>query len=430
VYRPARHASVHLRATIPSSDVPGGATRRRYNVGSQGAVERATRLTAAVDIKEDQLNQVRRPPTRRLVGIAAIGLAFALVAAGCGKKSNNQPVTAGNQGGSAKSLSGAGATFPQPIYEKWFSDFAQTDQGKGVQVNYQAIGSGGGIKQFTAGTVDFGATDSPMKDDELQAAEQKGGTVIHVPTVLGSIVVTYNLPDVRQPLKMDGQLIGDIFLGKVKSWNAPEIAKLNAGVTLPNLPILTVHRSDSSGTTGNFTKFVAATNKEFDAKIGAGKEVKWVGGVAGKGNDGVTANVQQTKGAVGYVELNYALKNNLKFAEVKNAAGRFVTASVASTTAAANDLSSVPDDFRASLVNAKSPDAYPIATWTFLIVHQRQANADKGRNLAGLLWYMTHDAQSSAKDLGYAPLPDTVVPKIETKIRSITDSGGNALYAG
>src|SRR6266705_2573947 len=380
--------------------------------------------------KEDQLHQVRKPPMRRLIGIAAVGLAFVLVAAGCGKKSNNQPVTAGNQGGNAKSLSGAGATFPTPVYEKWFADFARTDPGKGVQVNYQSIGSGGGIKQFTAGTVDFGATDSPMKDDEVQAAEQKGGTVIHVPTVLGSIVVSYNLPGVQQPLKMDGQLIGDIFLGKVKSWNAPEIAKLNAGVTLPNLPILTVHRSDSSGTTGNFTKFVADTNKEFDSRIGAGKEVKWVGGGAGKGNDGVTANVQQTKGAVGYVELNYALKNNLEFAEVKNAAGKFVTPSVESTTTAASDLSSVPDDFRKSLVNSKSPDAYPIATWTFLVVFQKQQDATKGRTLAGLLWYVTHGAQTSAASLDYAPLPQGVIPKIEAKIKSITGPDGKVLYAG
>jgi phosphate transport system substrate-binding protein len=364
---------------------------------------------------------------RRMLGAAALGLAFALVAAGCG--SSSTPVTAGNQpGGDAKSLSGAGATFPQPIYEKWFSDFASTDQGKGVQVNYQAIGSGGGIKQFTAGTVDFGATDSPMKDDEQQAAVQKGGTVLHIPTVLGSIVVAYNLPGLQQPLKMDGQLIGDIFLGKVKSWNAPEIARLNPGVTLPNLPILTVHRSDSSGTTGNFTKFVAGENADFDTKVGAGKEVKWVGGVAGKGNDGVTANLQQTKGAMGYVELNYALENNLEFADVKNSAGKFVTPSVASTTAAAEDVSAIPPDFRASLVGSKAPNAYPIATWTFLIVFQKQADAAKGRTLTKLLWYLTHGAQSSAKDLDYAPLPQSAIPKIEEKIKSITDSSGKPLY--
>jgi len=371
------------------------------------------------------LYQIRSLRARRLLATVAVGLATVLVAAGCGK--SNKPVTAAN-GGGAKSLSGAGATFPDPIYEKWFSDFGAKNSG--VQVNYQPLGSGAGISQFTAGTVDFGATDSPMKDDELAAAEAKGGTVIHIPTVVGAIVVTYNLPTVTQPLKMDGQLIGDIFDGKVKNWNDPGVAAQNSGVKLPNQAILTVHRSDSSGTTGNFTKFVAASNSDFNSKIGAGKDVKWIGGVGGKGNDGVTAAVKQTTGAVGYVELNYALKNNLAFANVKNAAGTYITPSIDSTTAAANDLSGVPDDFRASLVGSKDPAAYPIATWTFLIVFQKQADAAKGKTLTNLLWYMTHDAQASAKDLYYAPLPSAAIPKIEAKIKSITGPDGTALFTG
>ena len=362
--------------------------------------------------------------TRRLLGLVALSLAVAIAAAACG---GNKAVTAGSSG-NGKQLSGAGATFPAPIYQKWFSDFGKANGG--VQVNYQAIGSGGGIQQFTAGTVDFGATDSPMKDDELAAAQQKGGTVIHIPTVVGAIVVTYNLPDVQQPLKMDGQLIGDLFLGKVKKWNDPEIAKQNSGVNLPDLPILTAHRSDGSGTTANFTQFVGDYNSEFKDKVGVGKEVKWAGGVGGKGNDGVAAAVKQTKGAVGYVELNYALTNNLKFADVKNAAGRYVTPSIDSTTAAAADLSAVPADFRAGLVNSKSADAYPIATWTFLIVFQKQKDDAKGKTLTNLLWYVTHDAQSSAKDLSYSPLPSSVIPKIEDKIKSITGPNGNALYTG
>jgi phosphate transport system substrate-binding protein len=370
------------------------------------------------------LYQFRSLGARRLLATVAVGLATVLVAAGCGKSS--KPVTASN-GGGAKSLSGAGATFPDPIYEKWFADFGAKN---GVQVNYQPLGSGAGISRFTAGTVDFGATDAPMKDSELAAAEAKGGTVIHIPTVLGAIVVTYNLPGVSQPLKMDGQLIGDLFLGKVKTWNDPEIAAQNPGVSLPDQAILTVHRSDSSGTTANFTAFVAATNRDFNAKIGAGKDVKWVGGIGGKGNDGVTAAVKQTKGAVGYVELNYALKNHLPFADVKNAAGNYVTPSIQSTTAAANDLSGVPDDFRKSLVNAKDPDAYPIATWTFLIVYQKQKDAAKGKTLTSLLWYVTHDAQASAQDLYYAPLPQAVIPKIEAKIKSITGPDGTALFTG
>ncbi len=369
--------------------------------------------------------QFRSLGARRLLATVAVGLATVLVAAGCSK--SNKPVTAGSSGG-AKSLSGAGATFPDPIYEKWFADFGAKNSG--VQVNYQPLGSGAGISQFTAGTVDFGATDSPMKDSELSAAEAKGGTVVHIPTVLGAIVVTYNLPAVSQPLKMDGQLIGDIFDGKVKNWNDPEIAAQNSGVSLPNQAILTVHRSDSSGTTANFTKFVAATNSDFNTKVGTGKDVKWIGGVGGKGNDGVTAAVKQTKGAFGYVELNFALKNKLPFADVKNAAGQYITPSIQSTTAAANDLSAVPDDFRASLVNSKDPAAYPIATWTFLIVFQKQTDAAKGKTLVNLLWYLTHDAQSSAQSLYYAPLPTQVIPKIEAKIKSITGPDGTTLFTG
>ncbi|HZD03072.1 MAG TPA: phosphate ABC transporter substrate-binding protein PstS [Actinomycetes bacterium] len=371
------------------------------------------------------MHHVRVPKVRRMLGLVALGLAAALVAAGCGS-SDNGPVTAGNSGG-AKSLSGAGATFPAPAYEQIFADFGGKN---GVQVNYQAIGSGGGISQFTAGTVDFGATDSPMKDDELQQAEAKGGTVIHVPTMLGAIVVTYNLPQVTQTLKMDGQLIGDIFLRKVKNWNDQAIAAQNAGVTLPDKPILTAHRSDGSGTTDNFTKFVAAHNAEFMSKVGQGKEVNWVGGVGGKGNDGVTAAVKQTDGAVGYVELNYALTNNLKFADVKNSAGQYITPSLDSTSAAASDLSAVPADFRASLVDSKAADAYPIATWTFLIVFQKQSDAAKGRTLANLLWYTTHEGQAPAKTLDYAPLPTSVVPKIEATIKGITGPDGAALYTG
>ncbi len=378
------------------------------------------------------MDQLRKPRAPRLLGVAALGLAVALVAAGCGGSKSNQPVTAGNQrsSGGATSLSGAGATFPNPIYQRWFADFASTPKGKGVQVNYQSIGSGGGIKQFTAGTVDFGATDAPMKDDELKAAEAKGGTVIHIPTVLGAIVVTYNLAGLPAPLKLDGQLIGDIFLGKVKRWNDPAIAAQNPGVGLPDLPTATVHRSDSSGTTANFTRFVAATSPAFAVQVGAGKEVRWVGGVGGKGNEGVTAAVQQTKGAVGYVELNYALSNHLAFADVRNAAGRYVTPTIASTSAAAADVSAIPADFRASLVDSKVPDAYPIATWTFLLVYQKQSDAAKGRTLANLLWYVTHDAQPTAKTLQYAPLPTTVIPKVESKIKLLTGPDGSPLYTG
>jgi len=401
---------------VPAWDIWG-----HYNVLDDVLVKSIVKRFA----RGGNVDHVRSPRARRLLGVIALGLAVAVVAAGCGS-SGSKPVTAGNSGG-AKSLSGAGATFPAPIYEKWFADFGSRD---GVQVNYQAIGSGGGITQFTQGTVDFGATDAPMKDDEQQAAEQKGGTVLHIPTVVGAIVVTYNLPGVSQPLKMDGQLIGDIFVGNVKNWNDKAIAAQNPGVSLPDKAILTVHRSDGSGTTANFTKFVAAHNPDFSSKVGEGKEVKWVGGVGGKGNDGVTAGVKQTEGAVGYVELNYALTNHLKFADVKNAAGKYITPSIDSTTAAAADTSAVPPDFRVSLVDSKAADAYPIATWTFLIVFQKQKDAAKGKTLTNLLWYATHDAQGQAKSLYYAPLPTSVIPQVEARIKSVTGPDGAVLYTG
>jgi phosphate transport system substrate-binding protein len=358
---------------------------------------------------------------KRHVATLVVGLAVALVAAGCGGGGSG-----GSSGGEAKSLQGAGATFPEPVYTKMFEELASKD---GIQVNYQAIGSGGGITQFTNKTVDFGATDSPMKDDELTKA---GGpdAVVHVPTVLGAIVVAYNLDGLSAPLKLDGQTIGDLFLGKIKTWNDPAIAKLNPGVTLPSANVTIVHRSDSSGTTGNFTKYMAGENAEFDSKVGSGKEVPWPTGVGGKGNDGVAAAVGQNKGAVGYVELQYAAANNLKFADVKNKAGEFITPSVESTSAAAGDLSKVPADLRASLVDADTKGAYPIATWTFIIAYTKQADAAKGKALVNTLWFMTHDGQAQATALSYAPLPDAARAKAEEKIKSILGPDGKALYAG
>ena len=359
----------------------------------------------------------------RLTGTLVVGLAIALVAAGCGGGGGS---SSGGGGGEAKSLQGAGATFPEPVYTKMFEELASKN---GIQVNYQAIGSGGGITQFTNKTVDFGATDSPMKDDELTKA---GGpdAVVHVPTVLGAIVLAYNLDGVSAPLKLDGQTIGDLFLGKIKTWNDPAIAKLNGGAKLPSTNVTIVHRSDSSGTTGNFTKYVAAENKEFDSKVGSGKEVNWPTGVGGKGNDGVAAAIGQNKGSIGYVELQYAASNNLKFADVKNKSGEFITPSVESTSAAASDLSSVPPDLRASLVDSSSKGAYPIATWTFIIAYTKQEDAAKGKALVNTLWFMTHDGQAQATALSYAPLPDAARSKAEEKIKSILGPDGKALYTG
>jgi phosphate transport system substrate-binding protein len=355
----------------------------------------------------------------RIAGLALV-TATILLAAGCG---DNGGSSSGGGGTAADSLQGAGATFPEPVYTKMFE---QLNEQEGIQVNYQAIGSGGGITQFTNKTVDFGATDAAMTDAELAKA---GGAdaVVHVPTVLGSIVISYNLDGVDQPLKLDGRTAGDLFLGKVKTWNDSALTKLNPGVQLPSTNVTVVHRSDSSGTTANFTQFLADENPEFKSKIGAGKEVNWATGIGGKGNDGVAAAIGQNKGAVGYVELQFAAANNLKFADVKNKAGEFITPNVESTSAAASDLSKVPADLRTSLVDSATKGAYPIATWTFIVAYTNQSDAAKGQALVQTLWFMTHDGQGQAAPLSYAPLPKEAVTRVEEKIRSITGPNGQAL---
>jgi phosphate transport system substrate-binding protein len=355
--------------------------------------------------------------------VLALMVVTALVVAGCGGNSGS-----GGGGGvtPAKSLQGAGATFPEPVYSKMFQTL---NQAQGTQVNYQAIGSGGGITQFTNKTVDFGATDAPMTNAELAKA---GGdsAVVHVPTVLGAIVLSYNLDGVSRPLKLDGQTIGNLFLGNIKTWNDAAIARLNPGVNLPSSNVTVVHRSDSSGTTANFTQFLADENAQFKSRVGAGKEVNWPTGIGGKGNDGVAATIGQNKGAIGYVELQFAVSNNLKFADVKNKAGEFVTPSVQSTSAAASDLSKVPADLRISLVDSPAKGAYPIATWTFIIAYSKQSDASKSKALVNMLWFMTHEGQSEAAPLNYAPLPQVAVTKVEAKIKSMTGPDGKALYTG
>jgi phosphate transport system substrate-binding protein len=325
-------------------------------------------------------------------------------------------------------LRGAGATFPEPIYRVAFTWFAEDVPG--ATVAYEGVGSGTGIKEFTGGRVDFGATDAPMNDEELAAAVQDGGPVLHVPTVLGAVAVVYNLPERRAPVRLDAELLAAIHLGKITRWNDPAIAAQNPGQPLPDLSITTVHRSDSSGTTANFTAFVAGRSPEFDSRIGAGKEVDWVGGVAAKGNSGVTEQVERIEGAIGYVELNFAFQRGLPTAAVRNAAGRYVVPTVDSTAAAAADLARVPGDFRATLVDAKAPGAYPIATWTFLVVRQQQASQARGAALVKLLWYMTHTAQPWAENLNYARLPAPAVQRTEAAIQSIRGPDGRSLYQG
>lgn len=309
-------------------------------------------------------------------------------------------------------LNGAGATFPNPIYTKWFSEYQKVDPA--AQFNYQAIGSGGGQKQILAQTVDFGASDGPMKDADLAKAP---GKILHLPTVAGAVVVSYNLPG-NPALKFDGETLANIYLGTIATWNDPAIAKLNPGATLPNLPIVSVHRADGSGTNYIFTDYLSTVSPAFKEKVGMNTSVEWPGGVGAKGNDGVAGQIKQTSGAIGYVELIYALQNKMAFADLKNKDGAFVKASLDSVTAALA-TATIPDDFRFSMVNAPGKDAYPIAGATWLLVYADQKDAVKGAKLVDFLnWYVTKGSDS-AKALDYAPLPASVRERVAKRIAEI-----------
>lgn len=318
-------------------------------------------------------------------------------------------------------LTGAGATFPNPLYTRWFSDY-KSMVAPGVEVNYQSIGSGGGVKQITEKTVDFGASDAPLSDDEL--AKAKG--IQHIPTTLGAVVMTYNLDGVSQPLKLDGDTIARIYLGKIKKWNDPAIAGLNAGVTLPNADIVVVHRSDGSGTSFVFTDYLSKVSKDWDSGIGTSKNPQWPEGLGGQGNDGVTQQVKQNKNSIGYVELLYARTNNLPVAQVKNKSGELITASSDSTSLAATGVS-LPDDYRISIVDSPTKGAYPISSFTYILLYRAQPDAAKGKALVDLLWWAVHDGQKTTTELNYAPLPKDVVTKIEKTLTSDITSNGQPL---
>src|SRR2546428_1821070 len=298
-------------------------------------------------------------------------------------------------------INGAGATFPYPIYSKWFDEYAKVDPS--VRFNYQSIGSGGGQKQILAQTVDFGASDGPMSDDNLAKAP---GKLLHIPTVAGADVLAYNLPG-NPALKFDADTIAGIFLGQIKKWNDPKITALNPGVTLPDQEIVVVHRSDGSGTTYIWTDYLSKISPEWKTKVGTNTSVNWPTGVGGKGNEGVAGQIKQTPGAVGYVELIYAVQNKMPYAEIKNAAGEFVKATLESVTAALA-AAEIPDDFRFSMTNSPGRDAYPIAGATWLLVYQQQKDPAKGKKLVEFLkWSMTKD-EGMAKNLDYAQLPESV----------------------
>lgn len=309
-------------------------------------------------------------------------------------------------------INGAGATFPYPIYSKWFDEYVKVDPT--VRFNYQSIGSGGGQKQILEQTVDFGASDGPMSDENLAKAPRK---LLHIPTVAGADVLTYNLPDSPR-LKVDGATIADIFLGKVTKWNDPRLQSQNPDVKLPAMDIVVVHRSDGSGTTYIWTDYLSSVSPEWQEKVGRGTSVKWPTGLGAKGNEGVTGQVKQLPGAVGYVELVYAKQNHLPYADIKNAAGKYITPSIESVTQALA-AAQVPDDFRFSMVNPPGEQAYPIAGATWLLVYEEQNDPAKGRKLVEFLnWAMTK-GEGMAASLDYAPLPPNVVERVLDRVKTI-----------
>ena len=305
----------------------------------------------------------------------------------------------------AEQINGAGATFPYPIYSKWFSDYNKLHPD--VEINYQSIGSGGGIRQLNNQTVFFGATDGPMTPDQMQGAP---GRILHLPTVLGAVVPIYNIPGVDAPLKFSGTLLADIILGKVTKWNDPAIAGPNPGVKLPSTDITVAHRSDGSGTTYIFVDYLSKVSPEFKTKVGVATSVNWPVGVGGKGNEGVAGLVKQTPGSIGYVELIYAKQNNIDYGSVKNMEGEFVAASLDSVTAAAAVAAKqMPPDFRVSITNAPGKGVYPISSFTWLLFYENPKDKPKARTMVDFMKWALSDGQKAASDLGYAPLPSEVV---------------------
>ncbi len=318
-------------------------------------------------------------------------------------------------------LNGAGATFPYPIYSKWFSEY--NNQHSDIKINYQSIGSGGGIKQLQSGTVDFGASDGPMTDEQLA---QTPGKVFHIPTVLGADVPTYNLPGVTTELKFTPDVLADLFLGKIKKWNDPRLAKANPGVKFPDEDIVIVHRSDGSGTTYIWTDYLSKVSQEWKDKVGKGTSVNWPVGIGGKGNEGVAGTIKQTEGSLGYVELIYAIQNKMSYGLVQNAAGNFVKASLESVTAAAASVKDMPDDFRVSITNAPGKDIYPISSFTWLLVPAEWSDATKQKAFVDFLNWMVDKGQTMTEQLSYAPLPKNVAVKVKARIKEIKVKGQTA----
>lgn len=364
--------------------------------------------------------------TRLIASVSAVALTMSLAACG-GQPQQDKTATGDTSTGTATNagsdklalkqdvqLVGAGASFPAPLYQRWFQDFNQKHPK--VQINYQSVGSGAGVEQFTKGTVDFGASDTAMKDEEIQKVGDKG--VMLLPMTAGSIVLAYNLPQVNE-LKLPRQVYTDIFLGKIKKWNDPAIKQANPGVNLPDQNITVVHRSDGSGTTGVFTKHLSAINPEWKSKVGDGKTVQWPTGVGAKGNEGVTAQIQQTQGAIGYVEYGYAKNNNLKFASLENKAKKFVAPTDQSAEKTLETVK-LPENLRAFITDPEGDDAYPIVTYTWMLVHKKYDDPQKAKAIEAMIEYGLTEGQKVSSELGYVPLPKNVIDKVSSAADQIS----------
>jgi phosphate transport system substrate-binding protein len=335
---------------------------------------------------------------------------FFLNLAACNRSEKPKPSQAG--------LNGAGATFPNPMYSKWFSEYHKLHPE--IEINYQSIGSGGGIRQVTEGTVDFGASDMPMTDAQLAEAQTKLNTrVLNIPTVLGAVVPAYNIPGVSGEVKFTPEALAGIFLGKITKWNDKAITSVNPGIKFPDKPIIVVHRSEGSGTTFIWTDYLSKVNADWKSQVGSGTAVKWPVGLGGKGNEQVAGTVRQEEGAIGYIELIYALQNNIDYGSVRNAEGTFLKASLDGVTAAAASAPQMPEDFRVSITNAPGKGAYPISSFTWLLIPQQSKDPAKGKILADFLSWMVTDGQKMTDALSYSPLPDNVARKVKETIKQV-----------
>jgi phosphate transport system substrate-binding protein len=336
----------------------------------------------------------------RTISAICLAVAIVLLGAACG----------GGKGSGGVALTGAGATFPDPIYEKWFQDFRTVESG--AKINYQAIGSGGGVQQYTSGTVDFGASDAPLKDEEISAIKADGRDVIQIPTVLGGVAIAYNVTGLETGLKLDGATAANIFLGTITSWNDPAIAALNSGLTLPSTPIQIVHRSDESGTTKVFTSWLSAESADWKSRVGADKAVQWPVGTGGDGNDGVAASLTQTDGSIGYLSYDFAVKSGLGVSSIKrDSDGEFVSPSAESISAAGGILK-FPITADTNILNSSAPGAYPISTTTYLLINPAPSDKEKGQTIVDFLYWALTKGQAGVPSLNYSPLPSEIQQQV------------------